>query len=105
MNEPKDQATATECSSRCSSDFGFLKPFKPMRFHNAGWYSNDGFRRHGIWEITGKRRRQPNNAWYCTIRRIATARSDCHIGYEREFHEEYLISEMYYDPEALSVFR
>lgn len=86
-------------------DFGVLKPFKPMRFHNATLYSNTGFRRHGIWEITGKRRKKPRDAWYCTIRRIATARSDCPIGQEYEFHEDYLLEEMFYDLDALAVFR
>ena len=103
-----DSAMSTEADQRCSLcqvDFGVLKPFKPMRFHNPDWYSSDGFRRHGIWEVVGKRRNKPLDAWYCTIRRIATARADCRIGEEFEFHEDYLVESMYYDPDALAVFR
>ncbi len=90
--------------TKASIDLGILKPFKPMRFHDVKLLSIFGFCRHGIWEVTGKRRKPPTNKWYCTIRRIATARSTCPIGEEFEFYEEWLVESMYYDPSALDVF-
>lgn len=86
-------------------DFGVLKPFKPMRFHRVGCTRSDGFCSHGIWEITGKRRKKPMDSWYCTIRRVATARRDCPINQEFEFHEDYLVEAMFYDPDAMDVFK
>ena len=101
MSKPE---AITKGSASSTLDLGVLKPFKLMRFHNADWYRVDGFRRHGIWEIIGKRRGS-DGEWRCTIRRIATARADAPIHQEFEFRESYLVEETYYSPKALEVFR